>query len=65
MTTSQDPRDYVHRAAGNRIGKISQMFLDGRTGQPQRVPVETGLFGTRHKQQPRDFPPDLFRRRTR
>jgi hypothetical protein len=24
------------------------MFLDEQTGQPQRVLVETGLFGTRH-----------------
>lgn len=51
MTTSQDPPDYIHRAAvdaeGNRIGKISQMFLDDQTGQPQWVLVETGLFGTR------------------
>jgi len=51
MTTSQDPPDYIHRAAvdaeGNRIGKISQMFLDEQTGQPQWVLVETGLFGTR------------------
>jgi PRC-barrel domain protein len=52
MATSQDPPDYIHRAAvdaeGNRIGKISQMFLDEQTGQPQWVLVETGLFGTRH-----------------
>ncbi len=51
MATSQDPPDYIHRAAvdaeGNRIGKISQMFLDEQTGQPQWVLVETGLFGTR------------------
>jgi len=30
MATSQDPPDYIHRAAvdaeGNRIGKISRMF---------------------------------------
>ncbi|MBO0814860.1 MAG: PRC-barrel domain-containing protein [Actinobacteria bacterium] len=51
MTTSQDPPDYIHRAAvdaeGNRIGKISQVYLDEQTGQPQWVLVETGLFGTR------------------
>jgi len=32
MTTSQDPTDYIHRAAvhaeGNRIGKVSQVYLD-------------------------------------
>jgi uncharacterized protein YrrD len=51
MTTSQDPPDYVHRAAvdaeGNRIGKISHVYLDDQTGQPQWALVETGLFGTR------------------
>jgi hypothetical protein len=51
MTNSQDPPDYIHRAAvdaeGNRIGKISQMFLDDKTGQPEWLLVETGLFGTR------------------
>ena len=51
MTTSQDRPDYVHRAAvdaeGNRIGKISKVYLDDRTGQPRWVLVETGLFGTR------------------
>jgi PRC-barrel domain protein len=51
MTTSPDPNEYVHRAAvdpdGNRIGKVSRVYLDDRTGQPQWVLVETGLFGTR------------------
>ena len=51
MTNSHDPPDYIHRAAvdaeGNRIGKISQMYLDEQTGKPQWVLVETGLFGTR------------------
>ena len=51
MTTSQGHPDYIHRAAvdaeGNRIGKISRMFLDEQAGQPQWVLVETGLFGTR------------------
>ena len=31
----------------NRIGKISQLYLDDQTGQPQWMLVETGLFGTR------------------
>ena len=56
MTTSQGHPDYIHRAAvdaeGNRIGKISQMFLDEQTGQPQWVLVETGLFGTRQSYAP-------------
>jgi hypothetical protein len=56
MTTSQDRPDYVHRAAvdaeGNRIGKISKMYLDDQTGQPRWVLVETGLFGTRQSLAP-------------
>jgi uncharacterized protein YrrD len=52
MTTSQDPQEYGHRAAvdaeGNRIGKITKVYLDDETGQPQWVLVETGLMGTRH-----------------
>ena len=51
MTTSQDLPDYTHRAAidaeGNRIGKISRVYLEQQTGQPMWVLVETGLFGTR------------------
>jgi len=51
MTTSPDPNEYIHRAAvdpdGNRIGKVSKVYLDDRTGQPQWVLVETGLFGTK------------------
>jgi PRC-barrel domain len=51
MTTSHDPQEYIHRAAvdaeGNRIGKISKVYHDDQTGQPQWVLVETGLFGTR------------------
>jgi uncharacterized protein YrrD len=52
MTTSQNPQQYVHRAAvdaeGNRIGKITKVYLDDETGQPQWVLVETGLIGTQH-----------------
>jgi hypothetical protein len=51
MTTSQDAQQYIHRAAvdpeGNRIGKISKVYLDDQTGQPQWLLVETGLFGTK------------------
>ena len=51
MTTSPDPQEYIHRAAvdpeGNRIGKVSKVYLDDHTGQPLWVLVETGLFGTR------------------
>jgi hypothetical protein len=56
MTTSHDAQDYVHRAAvdaeGDRIGKISKMYLDDQTGQPLWVLVETGLFGTRQSLAP-------------
>ena len=56
MTTPQDPPDYVHRAAvdpeGNRIGKISKVYLDRQTGQPTWVLVKTGLFGTRQSLAP-------------
>ena len=51
MTTSQDPQRYIHRAAvdaeGNRIGKITKVYLGDQTGQPEWILVETGLFGTR------------------
>jgi uncharacterized protein YrrD len=51
MTTPQDTEQYIHRAAvdaeGNRIGKITKVYLDEQTGQPQWVLVETGLLGTR------------------
>ena len=49
MTTPQE--QYIHRAAvdaeGTRIGKITKVYLDEQTGQPQWVLVETGLLGTR------------------
>jgi PRC-barrel domain len=52
MTTPQHPERYIHRAAvdaeGSRIGKISQVYLDDKTGQPLWILVETGLFGTRN-----------------
>ena len=51
MTTPQDTERYIRRAAvdaeGNRIGKITKVYLDDQTGQPQWILVETGLFGTR------------------
>ena len=51
MTTEQDAQQFIHRAAvdaeGNRFGKISQVYLDEKSGQPLWLLVETGLFGTR------------------
>jgi PRC-barrel domain protein len=32
---------------GGRIGTIDAIYLDGRTGQPEWVLVNTGLFGTK------------------
>ena len=51
MTTPQDTQQYIRRAAvdgeGNRIGKITKVYLGDQTGQPEWILVETGLFGTR------------------
>ena len=51
MTTPQDTEQYIHRAAvdaeGNRICKITKVYRDEQTGQPQWLLVETGLLGTR------------------
>jgi hypothetical protein len=51
MTTPQDTEQYIRRAAvdaeGNRIGKITKVYSDDQTGQPEWILVETGLFGTR------------------
>jgi hypothetical protein len=51
MTTPQDTEHYLRRTAvdaeGNRIGKITKVYLDDQAGQPEWILVETGLFGTR------------------
>ena len=52
MTSPQDAQQqYLCHVAvdaeGNRIGKITKVYLDDQTGQPLWVLVETGLFGTR------------------
>ena len=51
MTTPQDTEQYMRRAAvdaeGNRIGKITKVYLDDQAEQPEWILVETGLFGTR------------------
>ena len=31
---------------GDKIGKVSQVFLDDQTGEPQWITVSTGFFGT-------------------
>ena len=51
MTTPQGTERYIRRVAvdteGNRIGKITKVYLDDQTGEPEWILVETGLFGTR------------------
>ncbi|MFD4994311.1 PRC-barrel domain-containing protein [Cellulosimicrobium cellulans] len=32
--------------AGEKVGKVGQVFLDDRSGEPEWVTVKTGLFGT-------------------
>jgi uncharacterized protein (TIGR02271 family) len=34
-------------AAGDKVGKIEQVYLDDQTGQPAWITVSTGLFGNR------------------
>ena len=51
MTSPNDVEQYIGRTAvdleGSKIGKISQVYLDDRTGDPLWVTVSTGLFGNR------------------
>ena len=35
----------VRDTAGEKIGKVAQVYLDDQTGQPEWVTVRTGLFG--------------------
>lgn len=34
-------------AEGSKVGRVGQIYLDDRTGQPQWVTVSTGMFGTK------------------
>ena len=51
MTSPNDAEQYMGRTAvdleGTKIGKIGQVYLDDRTGEPMWVTVSTGLFGSR------------------
>lgn len=51
MTSTYTPEQLTGRTAvdraGDKIGKISQVYLDDQTGQPNWITVSTGLFGTR------------------
>jgi uncharacterized protein (TIGR02271 family) len=37
----------VRSTSGDKIGSVSQVYLDDQTGQPEWVTVRTGLFGTK------------------
>lgn len=36
----------VYDSAGDKVGKVGQIFLDDTSGEPKWVSVNTGLFGT-------------------
>lgn len=50
MLTTQQVRELpdatVYDADGGKIGKVGQVFLDDRTGDPKWVTVKTGMFGS-------------------
>jgi uncharacterized protein (TIGR02271 family) len=51
MTTPQQWADLIGLTAtdvnGDKVGRVGQVYLDERTGQPQLVTVSTGMFGAR------------------
>jgi uncharacterized protein (TIGR02271 family) len=51
MTNNQELQNIMGRtavdSAGDKIGKIGQIYLDDASGAPQWVTVSTGLFGTK------------------
>jgi uncharacterized protein (TIGR02271 family) len=51
MTAALNAEDLMGRtavdAAGDKIGKIGQVYIDDTTGQPSWITVSTGLFGTK------------------
>lgn len=51
MATHHDPQDLIGRTAvdssGNKIGKVGQVYIDDKTGNPVWVTLSTGLFGNR------------------
>jgi len=46
-TTAQLAGVTVRDRTGDKLGKVSQIYLDDTTGQPAWVTVRTGLFGAR------------------
>jgi uncharacterized protein (TIGR02271 family) len=51
MDNRNDLQDMLNRTAvdrdGSKIGKVGQIYLDDRTGEPVWVTVQTGMFGTK------------------
>ncbi len=51
MATHHNPQDLIGRtavdSAGDKIGKIGQVYIDDTTGHPVWVTVSTGRFGNR------------------
>lgn len=50
-TNSQDYGSWIGRAvvdsAGSKVGKVSQVYVDDQTGQPEWLAIDTGMFKTR------------------
>ena len=51
ISNASDVQNMIGRTAvdsnGDKIGKVGQVYLDDRTGEPLWVTVQTGLFGTK------------------
>jgi uncharacterized protein (TIGR02271 family) len=51
VITEHQVRDVIGSTAygsdGDKIGKIGQVYLDDRTGQPEWLTVQTGMFGNK------------------
>ncbi len=51
MSTTHEIQDWAGRTVegpdGHKIGKVHEIYLDDRSGQPEWALVNTGLFGTR------------------
>ncbi|MDT0439138.1 MULTISPECIES: PRC and DUF2382 domain-containing protein [Streptomyces] len=46
--STRDLRDLtVYDPDGEKVGKVSQVWLDDRSGRPEWVSISTGLFGTK------------------
>jgi sporulation protein YlmC with PRC-barrel domain len=56
--TNYDPQTLIGKTAvdngGDKIGKIGQVYLDDRTGEPAWITVSTGLLGSQESFAPLD-----------